>query len=176
MISEPVLMLICVCQVAALGAGNTNAGMQECIKARAHAAEAQSQRFDTRTPLVSLLKACHAPRQPPHGFPFLICNPMSSFLLFTHCLIPSTSQLAAARHTSLFVSQLRVPELQLSFYCCRSLELRLVHSSELPSSEALGLAQNKLPFSLWVSLAGGELPATDRLSCACVCMCAWLVC
>lgn len=77
---------------------------------------------------------------------------LSSFLLFTRSLIPSTSQLAGCRHPSLFVSQLRVSRLQLSFLCFCLLKLRLVHSSELPSSEVLKLALSKLPYSLWVSL------------------------
>ena len=73
---------------------------------------------------------------------------------------------------SLFVSQLRVSELQLCLHCCRLLEPRLVHGSGLPSSEALGLAQTELPSlppgpSGW----GSRLPLTDSAVFVCAHVC-----
>lgn len=72
---------------------------------------------------------------------------------------------------SLFVSRLRVSELQLCLHCCRLLKPRLVHGSGLPSSEALGLAQTELPLSLRVPLAEGAACHWQTQLCLCARTC-----
>lgn len=107
-------------------------------------------------PTESLLRACHEPRQPsPYRFPFLISNQMSSFPLVHPLPHSFNKSISWSQTPTLCVFQLK--GVRVTSVLPLLLEHRLVHSSELPSSEAmgLGLAQSKLPFSLWVSLAGG---------------------
>lgn len=69
---------------------------------------------------------------------------------------------------SLFVSRLRVSELQLCLHCCRLLEPRLLYTAPgCPARRLWGWHRPSFPSpsgSLWLR----ELPATDRLSCVCV--------
>lgn len=115
---------------------------------------------------VLILYHKHLPSHLHMGFPFwsLTQWALSSCSPTSYSLNKSISR----SHTlSLCVSQWGLSELAV-FCCCWLPELRLVHRAcELPSSETLGLAQIKLPFSLWGSLAGGA--ATSRLSCMCMC-------
>ena len=159
-------MLICVCQVASLlreMQKRIHAGIHECPRAHCISHE----------PAVLHALSQLSEQPSPFGFPFFWSLTLWALHPLVHPLPRSSNKSISRSQTpSLFVSRLRVSELQLCLHCCRLLEPRLVRGSGPPSSEALVLAQTELPRSLRVPLAeGSRLPLTDSAVFVCAHVC-----